>query len=152
MKKKIGAILLAGLLLFSAMGLIACKEETMEPEEAFIGTFTSSWIEGSNTAWLPNNLSASFTLTVNADRTFSLSRAGGESSSYTRNGTWAGTQSKDDFGIVCFFTIETPGQNTTLANRYFTLTQLDDGRIVAAPGVGFGFDVLTGGIMVFERN
>jgi len=125
MKKKLSLLLLAGLLLISVFSFAACGNKCdcecdkarEAQEQAFIGTFESTWIEGGSYGY-------AYTLKINEDRTFTIDVTRNEIFRGTISGTWAGNASKDNYSVICFIT---EGSSV----QYFTLTLLDDGRIIA---------------------
>lgn len=97
-------------------------------KNSFIGTFTSDWIDIQN-----NESSIQFILTVNKDKTVTLERKNGETTEWTKSGTWAGNNSKDNYGIICMFNKYNEKEN--IGGYYLTLMGLDDGRFTANPSL-----------------
>ena len=149
MKKRLFGVLLAIYLVCSVAVFMGCNFSNNEAD--FVGTFRSVWREGLPTHPM-HQYNTNILLTVNIDRTFTLQQIefdyfDNESSFNRGGGTWMGSTSSDNFGII-LFNRYFDGQR--YIQSYFTLTLLDDGHLIASAGVqsvGWG----SGGIVVFER-
>ena len=119
-------------LIISLVGCSGSKDKF----DPFIGSFSSTWVEG-------DNPTVTFELAIDDNRTFSLTRFNNGVLAWVRGGTWVGSTSQDEVGIVCFIAAET--------NMYFTLTKLDDGSLFANSGVINSFGIFAGGTVVFAK-
>ena len=148
MKKRLLATVCSFVLVFALVGCggnCNCTTDatntgsgTANPDlNVFVGSFTSVWVEGSRLGYNDEIR----ILEVNSDRTFNFSILDGN----TASGIWAAA--RDGSGIIGFF----EDIDWTI---YFTLTALDDGRIIAAFGVERHGDlgVRSGQIILFERD
>jgi len=98
-------------------------------EGDFIGTWQSIWVEG-NRLDGTHGSSDMYDLVINVDRTFEISTSRPHMYS-AAFGIWAGTSSRDNYGLILFVTTSEHWQSYA----YLMLTKLDDGTLMATFGL-----------------
>ncbi|MCL2797317.1 MAG: hypothetical protein FWD58_04620 [Firmicutes bacterium] len=133
--------------------------EILSPE-AFIGTYNSTWVEGAYSDESVNYKTPSFLLNIKSDKTYVLTSLGADEERI-RSGTWVGNGSNGNYGLICFAAESTSIEEyvdsqrierPATRNTHFTLSLLDDGRILASSGAFYGSPI--GGsdkIIIFEK-
>ncbi len=149
---KIKKILLLLIALMFPCFLTGCSSTN-----AYCGTYSSIFVDSQN-----DEGNISFTLTINSDKTFELSRT---PNSLTYKGTWKSytDNNSNKTQLICY---EKEGYkfndyHPDAWSPYFTLTMLDDGTLMAAAGSTSSSYLITafgsGGItaitlVIFEKN
>ncbi|MBQ9735247.1 MAG: hypothetical protein IJV96_00490 [Clostridia bacterium] len=112
-----------------------CFKETDSVETDFIGTYRSSFVDAQN-----ETDDISFTLTVNEDGTFSLTRKNGETKWLEFSGDYKSYTKNGKKELLC---VAQEDDDSTW-NPYFVVSMLDDGTLMAVPATNSKKDSLPG--------
>ena len=157
-KTRIFALALALLTLASCLSLAACKKEPAV-HEAFVGEYTSTFVD----AQMAED-AISYTLSMKADMTFTLTRTEAGEQKWSYSGTWKTDTANGETEVLCLFKDYQSADYIFITdwNPTFTLSFLDDGSLKAVPMIGNasatvspfgnGADVMRVGLVLFAKS
>lgn len=117
--------------LFLIIAIVSCFAIGCSDGTDYCGTYKSIFVDSQN-----DDDSISFTLTINKDKSFELSKSP-QNASY--KGTWRSYTESDKKQLLCCIEegYKWNSSHPNVWNPYFSLCFLDDGTLMATPGSTF---------------